>query len=150
MINASRGRTVDLDEHLAVYKDHPFRHPDEMFEAIFFLMAANCDRVLVDLSETIYETYCRSSRVTQRGCEELLTILVDKAFIPYPRKDTTPQEFQELAETFQGFRIELADRLTNTEGLRRIHLEIFQDPPDSKAQTPKVTARHEVAPGQYA
>lgn len=129
LFKASSGRTEDLDEHLAVYKHDPFRHPDEMFEAIHFLMAANCDRVLVDLSETIYETYCRSSRVTQRGCEELMTILVDNAFIPYLQKDTTPQEFQELAETFQGFRIELVDRLTNPEGLRRIHFEIFQDPP---------------------
>lgn len=129
LVKALSGKTEDLDAHLAVYKHDPFRHPDEMFDAIFFLLAANCDRVLVDLSETIYEAYCRSSRVTQRGCEELVTILVHNAFIPYLRNDTKPQEFQELAEVFQGFRIKLADRFTNSDGLRQIHEEIFQEPP---------------------
>ncbi|MDZ7761425.1 MAG: SEC-C metal-binding domain-containing protein [Desulfovermiculus sp.] len=123
------GKTEELEEHLAIYKHDPFRRPDEMFEAIFFLLSTNCDQILVDLAEAIYERYCRSSRVTQRGCEELLTILVDNAFISCLRKDTTAQEFQELAETFKGFRIELADRLTSPDGLRQINREIFQEPP---------------------
>ncbi len=118
-----------IDVYLNWFKEYPDHDADDLFSLIDFLMATECDQLLIGLLEAIYYPVCRSEKVFSSS--KILAPLTLSYCAPYLNQGWTRADLDLLSEQLKEIRIPLNDQLYRPEYLDGLFEEILGELDDA-------------------
>ena len=112
-----------IEDYLNWFKQYPDHDVDNLFSLIDFLMATECDQLLIGLLEATYYPVCRSEKVFSG--REILAPLILSYWAPYLDQGLNRADLALLSEQLKTIRIPLNDQLYRPEYLHELFEEIL-------------------------
>ena len=112
-----------IEDYLDWFEEYPDHDVDSLFSLIDFLMATECDQLLIGLLEATYYPVCHSEKVFSG--REILAPLILSYWAPYLDQDLNRADLALLSEQLKTIRIPLNDQLYRPEYLHELFEEIL-------------------------
>ncbi len=95
------------------YHEYPDHDPDNLFEAIYLLIACNCEDLIIKLLKDIYPYIFYSSNVI--GADEFVIPILISKYSPYLKPDFTEVDIESLVNNLKELDSEISEMKIITE-----------------------------------